>query len=244
MRRRIASPPTGAAETATVASATAAHRVSVAVDERDAVDLDLIPAKRRDDDGACVVLAHGAGGDMHQPLLVHLQEVLADNGHAAARFNFPYAQRGRRAPDATPRLLATWRAVLSYLGVRLQPRRLVLGGKSMGGRMASMLVAEGQHADGLLLLGYPLHPAGKTERLRDTHFDAIGCRCLFVQGARDRLCEPALLRRSLTRLRGEATLYEVAEADHSFAVPKRAGVTAAEVQAGIDAAVLDWLRAC
>ena len=218
--------------------------LEVRVDARDAVDVHLLTGSGEDKNRACVVLAHGAGGNMHQAPLPHLQSLLAANGFDCARFNFPYAQRGRRAPDAAPRLLATWRAVLALLESRLTPSRVVLGGRSMGGRMASVLVSEGRTADGLLLLGYPLHPVGKPERLRDAHFEAIDCRCLFVQGTRDRLCEPALLSRSLPRLRGEVSLYEVDEGDHSFKVPRHTGLDEAAVQQGIDAAVLEWLRAC
>ena len=222
---------------------TAECSFEVRVDARDAVDVHLLSAAEGAHGGVCVVLAHGAGGNMHQPPLVHLQTLLAQHGFSCARFNFPYAQRARRAPDAAPRLLATWRAVLAAIDERLSPTQLVLGGRSMGGRMASVLVSEGTPADGLLLLGYPLHPVGKPERLRDAHFEAIGCRCLFVQGTRDRLCEPALLSRSLPRLRGEVTLHEVEQGDHSFKVPKRTGMDEATVQQGIDSAVLEWLRA-
>ena len=225
-------------------AATPGFTARVQVDARDAVDVDVLAPSTTPRGATCVVLAHGAGGNMQQPLLVHLQSLLAKQGIACARFNFPYAQRGRRAPDAAPRLLATWRAVLAMLRPELEPARLVVGGRSMGGRMASMLVAEGEPADGLLLLGYPLHPPGRLERLRDAHFDAIGCRCLFVQGSRDRLCDPDLLKRALARLRGEVTLYEVAQGDHSFRVPKRAGIDADALQRGIDSAVLRWLRDC
>ena len=215
----------------------------VAVDERDTVEVNLLTPVAPRDPATFVVLAHGAGGDMHQPLLVAVQRMLTANGIGCARFNFAYAQAGRRAPDRAPRLLAAWRAVLATLRRHIDTRRWIVGGKSMGGRMASMMAAEGTPVDGLLLLGYPLHPAGRPHRLRDGHFDAITSPCLFVQGSADKLCEPALLKVCLPRLAGAATVYWVEQGDHSFKVPARSGASAADVQAGIHAAILDWLGA-
>src|ERR1700690_4358152 len=112
-----------------------------------------------------VVLAHGAGSDMTAPLLVAVADGLARHGFPTVRFNFPYKERGGRAPDPAPVLERCYRAVLAQVrGERgLSARRLVIGGKSMGGRMASHLAAAGESVDGLFLLGYPLHPAGKPE---------------------------------------------------------------------------------
>ena len=171
-----------------------------------------------------------------------MQALLVDAGVACARFNFPYKEAGRKAPDAQPRLLATWRAVIAALRERVAAKRLVAAGKSMGGRMASLLVAAGEPVDGLVFLGYPLHAAGRTDKLRDAHFPDIRVPCLFVQGDRDRLCDLALLRASLPKLAGPHELYVVEGGDHSFKVPKSAGVAPEAVQAGIDAALLDWLR--
>src|SRR5262249_18073777 len=132
--------------------------------------------------GTVIVLAHGAGGNMATPLLLDVAEDLAQDGIATVRFNFPYTQRGDRRPDPAPVLEACYRAVLEQ--VRSDPElhleRLVIGGKSLGGRMASHLAAAGEPVEGLLFLGYPLHPAGQPERLRAAHLSRIDVPMLFI----------------------------------------------------------------
>ncbi|HYD49782.1 MAG TPA: alpha/beta family hydrolase, partial [Terriglobales bacterium] len=120
-----------------------------------------------------VVLAHGAGNDMSNPLLVAVQAGLAKRGFAVLRFNFPYKERGRKLPDAAKVLEGSYRAVLAHgRDTGWVQGKLVIGGKSMGGRMASHLAGAGEAIDGLVFLGYPLHPAGKPERIRDAHLPA------------------------------------------------------------------------
>lgn len=131
--------------------------------------------------------AHGAGAPMDTPFMSFFATALADRGWRVARFEFPYMARRRREdrrppPDRQPVLLATWRAVIGHFG----PDRLVIGGKSMGGRMAS-LVADEAGVRGLACLGYPFHPAGKPERLRSEHLAALRTPCLICQGTRDAL---------------------------------------------------------
>src|SRR5215472_7934858 len=166
-----------------------------------------------------VVLAPGAGSDLSSPLLVGVGDGLARHGFASVRFNFPYRERGGRAPDRAPVLEASYRAVLEQVRAdrELRPRRAVIGGKSMGGRMASHLAAAGAPIDGLLLLGYPLHPAGRPTQLRTAHLVRIAVPMLFVAGTRDALCGLDLLRKTLAGLHG-ATLHVVEDGDHSFAV--------------------------
>jgi hypothetical protein len=190
-----------------------------------------------------LVLAHGAGNDMHQPLLVAVQQQLAAGGLAVARFNFPYTERGARAPDPAPVLETCWRAVLAALREALEPRRLVIGGKSLGGRMASHLAAQGAPVDGLVFLGYPLHPAGRPDALRTAHLDAIAAPMLFFAGTRDPLCRLDLLRATLATLPAPTTLHVIEDGDHSFAVPKRAGRSPAEVYGEIVRVTAAWLAA-
>ena len=140
-------------------------------------------------------------------------------------------------------LETTARAVGEHARASLGARRVVLGGKSMGGRIASQAVAKGAAADGLLFLGYPLHPPGRPETLRDRHLPAIRVPMLFVQGTRDTFARWDLLEAVVARLGATATLHRVDEADHSFRVPKRTGRTAADVEAEIVAAALGWLAA-
>jgi predicted alpha/beta-hydrolase family hydrolase len=189
-----------------------------------------------------VVLAHGAGNDMTNPLLVAVYEGLARRGFAAVRFNFPYKERGGRAPDRGPVLEACYRAVIEKVRERLRPRRLVIGGKSLGGRIASQIAAGGVDADGLLFLGYPLHPPNRPERLRDAHLPRVRAPMLFFAGTRDALCDLALLRRTTKKLKAPAKLHVVEDGDHSFKVLKRTGRTLEEVHEEIVTVAVKWLE--
>ena len=174
---------------------------------------------------AAVVLGHGAGADMNQAFLSAVHEGLAARGALALKFNFAYTEARRRVPDPPARLLATYRAAVAWLDAQPAARGLprILGGKSMGGRIASHVVAEGDAADGLLFLGYPLHPPGKPEKLRDAHLSSIRAPMLFVTGTRDELCDLERLRPVLERLGRRATLALIEDGDHSFHVRKASG---------------------
>jgi hypothetical protein len=191
--------------------------------------------------GVTVVLAHGAGSAMDHPFVVAFAAGLAARGVAAVRFNFPYVERGDRVPDRAPVLEACYRAVLR--AVRADPTlagRLVIGGKSLGGRMASHLAAASEAVDGLLFLGYPLHPAGRPQQLRAAHLPRIAAPMLFLTGTRDPLCPLETLRPVLAGL-PRATLHVVADADHAFAVRKKSGRTSAAVMDELLAATCTWL---
>jgi len=192
------------------------------------------------DGETAVVLAHGAGGNRRAPLLATIAEGLAAAGHRVVLTNFPYTEDKRRVPDPPALLEATVDAVAAYAEDTLGARRVVLGGKSMGGRMASQLVARGRRAAGLVFLGYPLHPPGRVESLRDAHLDSIAPPMLFIQGTRDALARWDLMEAVAARL-PRATLHRVEDGDHSFRVPKRTGRTPAEVEAAIVSAITSWL---
>ena len=192
------------------------------------------------DGETAVVLAHGAGGNRRTPLLVTVAEGLAAAGHRVVLTNFPYTEDKRRVPDPSALLEATIDAVAAYAEGTLGARRVVLGGKSMGGRMASQLVARGRPAAGLVFLGYPLHPPGRVESLRDAHLGRIAPPMLFVQGTRDALARWDLMEAVAARLPG-ATLHRVEDGDHSFRVLKRTGRTAPQVEADIVSAITSWL---
>ena len=172
-----------------------------------------------------LLLAHGAGSDMDAPLLLAVAESLALAGILVLRFNFPYTDAGRRAPDRADVLLGTLRAAADCLrsGTSWTPGRVYLGGKSMGGRIASHLAAQGYPCDGLVFLGYPLHPAGRPDRAgeRAAHLPRIAAPMLFIQGSRDALCDLALLRPLIEPLGRRARIHVIEEGDHSFEVPKR-----------------------
>jgi predicted alpha/beta-hydrolase family hydrolase len=196
-----------------------------------------------DDAAPAVILAHGAGADMRHPFMTAMRTGLAREGFAAVTFNFPYTEAGRRAPDRPPVLEACWRAVLDAVRAdpTLRPPWIAIGGKSMGGRIASHLAAGGAPVAALVLLGYPLHAAGRPDTRRAAHLGRIRVPMLFVQGTRDALCDLALLRPVLATL-PQATLHTIAEGDHSFGVPKRTGRAEADVRAEIVATVGAWLR--
>jgi len=192
-----------------------------------------------------VILAHGAGTDMYHPFLGAMQRGLADAGYVSVTFNFPYTEAGRRLPDRRPVLEECYRTVLDAVARDLAPPWIAIGGKSLGGRIASHLTAGGAAGDapvrGLLLLGYPLHPAGRPAQLRAEHLAAIRVPMLFVQGTRDALCDLALLRPVLARL-ARATLHTIEAGDHSFHAPRHTGRTDAATWSEIVGVAADWLR--
>ena len=165
-----------------------------------------------------LVLWHGAGGDVTERSMVAFAAAAANDGALGVRARFPYRVAGERAPDRMPLLLASARESIDAAAAlpNAAGRKLALGGRSMGGRVASLLVSEGLHADALVFLSYPLHPAGKPDKLRDAHLPAIRCPMLFVQGDRDTLCDLALLRPVLKKLGKRAELSVFPGADHGM----------------------------
>ncbi len=191
-----------------------------------------------------IILAHGAGSDMHHPFISYVHQHLAECGLLSVKFNFPYKDRGRKAPDRMPVLLATWSRIVTAVREDLEfsPQRLFLSGKSMGGRAASMLAAENVSCDGLIFLGYPLHPPGKPDKMRSEHLGAIVCPMLFIQGTRDRLCDLDRLRIALDRLKVPVSLHVIEGGDHSFKVPKRLGRSEEEVWQEIVEVICNWVN--
>lgn len=201
-----------------------------------------------DDPGRSAVLfAHGAGAGLDSSFMSAVAGELARRGLFVMRFNYAYAERMRRlakraAPDRRPQLEEVHRAALEHLRARLPGRRVVLAGKSMGGRIASYLAAAGEEVAGLAYLGYPLHPPGEPDALRSEHFGAIAQPSLFLAGARDALCRLDLLERELEAYGGVTTLEVVAGADPDFRVPRSDGRSRAEVLAHLAATVDAWER--
>lgn len=190
-----------------------------------------------------LVLGHGAGTDLSNPVLLAVGRGLADRGYFVLTFNFPYAEARRKPPDPPARLESAFRDAITVAHEAMGDRALILGGRSMGGRIASRLVAQGQPCAGLVLLAYPLHAARRPERLRTDHWPEITVPVLFVQGDRDRLCDLTLLERERrARLTGSGSqLHVVAGADHAFAVRKTDGRGPGAVLDEIVGAVGDWL---
>ena len=200
------------------------------------------PAAFRPGVTPALVLAPGAGSDLDTPLLLALERALAPE-ILIVRFNFPYREERRGRPDPQNKLEATYAAVLAWLGAHaeLRPGPLFAGGKSMGGRVATHLAAAGAEFAGLVLLGYPLHPAGAPARLRAAHLTRIRCPLLFIQGDRDALCRLDLLAPVRAGLAAPSRLHVIPEGDHSFQVPKRTGRTPAEITAEISATVAEFV---
>jgi hypothetical protein len=167
---------------------------------------------------ATLVVAHGAGAGIDHPFLVGFCRAIGEASVATLRFNFPYVERGRRSPDPERVLRETWIAAFEAATGRSADRPVLAGGKSLGGRIASMCVADGMPAAGLVFLGYPLHPPGKPERIRAEHLEKITVPMLFLQGTKDPFARPELLGPVLERLGDRATLEKVDGGDHSFRV--------------------------
>lgn len=189
-----------------------------------------------------LVLGHGAGGDRRTPLLLRCAEAVAASGRSVLLHNFPYSESRRRLPDPPELLEETTRAAVQA-AASLGAARLVAGGKSMGGRIASQAVASGTRVDGLVFLGYPLHAPGRPERLRDRHLGAVDAPMLFLQGTRDAFARWDLIEAVATRLGERATLVRLEDADHSFRVPKRGGRDGRQVEAGLFREIVSWLEA-
>jgi uncharacterized protein len=188
-----------------------------------------------------LILAHGAGTDMKGKTILALKDEFVRRGISVARFNFLYKQQGKSIPDKMPKLMASYRAVAELLRREVKPSSLVCGGHSMGGRTASMLAAEGYPMDGLLLLAYPLHPAGKPEKLRDEHLPSISVPTLCINGTQDELCIRELMDGVLPRLQPTWEMHWLEHADHSYKVPRSSGRTNAEVLTGIGELVASWM---
>jgi predicted alpha/beta-hydrolase family hydrolase len=192
-----------------------------------------------------VVVAHGAGAGMEHPFLRGFTDALNALGAATLRFNFPYRDAGRKFPDRPPLAIATWRAVMEaaagYAADHGDTGPLVACGKSFGGRMASMAVAEGMPAAGLVYLGYPLHPPGKPEKMRDEHLYGMTTPMLFLQGSRDTFATAHLLEDVVAKIGPTAVLQWVDGGDHSFAVAG-AKRPADEVGASLASPVAEFVR--
>jgi uncharacterized protein len=205
----------------------------------------VYPAAKPKPSGVTLILGHGAGAGQTSSFMVSFATALAARGIETVTFNFLYMEQRRRLPDAKDKLEACYRAVIETVARRKGARgALAIGGKSMGGRIASQVAAAGApEVAGLVFLGYPLHPPGKKDQLRDKHLPQIKAPMLFVQGARDAFGTPQELQPILKRLKVPTELYEVAGGDHSFKVPKSAGVPQADVHKAVQDRIDQWLRA-
>ncbi|HUB63103.1 MAG TPA: alpha/beta family hydrolase [Methylocella sp.] len=216
-------------------------RVEVAPDQ-DVTAL-VYPAANRDQTGVTLILGHGAGADQTSSFMTRFATDLAARGVNTVTFNFLYTEQGRRIPDTNNKLEACFQVVSETVRKKkIGCGTLVIGGKSMGGRIASQIAAAGANVEGLVFLGYPLHPPGKVDQLRAKHLSDIKVPILFVQGSRDAFGTPDELRQIIKKLKAATELYVVEGGDHSFKVSKRAGIKQDDAyQAVLDRIEL-WLR--
>ncbi|MCC9145064.1 MULTISPECIES: alpha/beta family hydrolase [unclassified Arthrobacter] len=196
---------------------------------------------RPSDPDVTIVVAHGAGAGMEHPFLTGFTGALNDGGAATLRFNFPYREAGKKFPDRAPAAVAAWKAVMEAVEARHDGAPVWACGKSFGGRMASMAVADGMPAAGLVYLGYPLHPPGKPEKLRDEHLYGLTLPMLFLQGTRDTFALPGELEPVAERIGPNAHVQRIEGGNHSFEVrgQKR---TPDAIGAGLAEPVLDFIR--
>lgn len=193
-----------------------------------------------------VLLAHGAGSDLDAPALIAVADALTALGIPSLRFNYPYRDAGRRAPDRPNVLLDATRTAAADLSrlAGLAPKRIVIGGRSMGGRYCSLAVGDEQdplQALGLLLLGYPLHPAGKPEKLRVEHLKRISIPTLFVSGTRDALGAQPELRKAARRVKGRVAWHWIESGDHGFKPLRSSGLSVEDVLADMAQASAAWV---
>lgn len=191
------------------------------------------------------LLTHGAGGSLDTPGLVALCDAIAQRGHLAIRTNLPYREASKKAVARASRAAEAFKVIFRSAQEHAPRTPWIVGGKSFGGRIASMAVADGLPAVGVLFYGYPLHPPGKPDRLRVDHWPDVKVPCLFLQGTRDTFAEPDLLEEYLRRLPRRARLHRVEGGDHSLRVSKAAapdGVARSpvEVVAGLGEIIDGW----
>jgi len=219
------------------------ERLRVEVSPQESTTAIVYPAAAKHRAGVALILGHGAGqtSDFMKSFAVGL----AARGIDIATFNFLYREQGRRIPDPNDRLEACWRTVIDAVRTRITSDgdALAIGGKSMGGRIASQVAAAGiGELAGLVFLCYPLHPPGRPDRLRAKHLPEVRAQMLFVQGSRDTFGTPDELRPIVTSLQPAADLYVVEGGDHSFKVRKGTGFGQEDVYRMIQDHIAAWLR--
>ncbi|HEX6627962.1 MAG TPA: alpha/beta family hydrolase [Gemmatimonadaceae bacterium] len=212
-------------------------RVRVGTEETSAI---FDPGAGKDE--MVFVFAHGAGGNMNDRGVVATARALQERGIGTVRFNFLYKEKKSGRPDPMPKLKDTFTAVVERARDELSPRTLIIGGRSMGGRAASMLAADEFDCAGLLLLAYPLHPPGKPDQLRDAHLPSITVPVLCFNGTRDPFCTPALMDQVVKRVKTKWEMVWVEGADHSFHVPKSSGKTDGLVLSEMADRIREWSK--
>jgi predicted alpha/beta-hydrolase family hydrolase len=191
-----------------------------------------------------VVLAHGQGSNLSDPLIEYLHRELTERRYLSLRFNFPFAEAGKRRPDSAHVLRRCYRAALGLLArdPTAAPAHVFLGGLGLGAQVAVGVASARIRVDGLVLLGYPLHPQDRPDEAQPEELFRIVAPLLFLQGSRDRSCDLEALRRVLRSVGAPTALQVVEQADRGFKVPKKSGRSAEEVREEILATVDTWIQ--
>lgn len=199
------------------------------------------------DPKATLVLAHGAGAPQSHPWMVAMARTIASHGLDVVTFDFLYTHAKRRLPDRPEVLEATWRAVFAAVRDRKGTSRpLIVGGKSMGGRIATQVAAQGGFPDlaGIVLLGYPLHPPGQPKKLRTAHLPKVTVPMLFIQGSRDSFGSPAELAPFVDSLPAGGRIFAIEGGDHSLNPPKRTGESLPTVMTRVAGEIVRFVGEC
>ena len=241
---------------------TDSQEIKVQVNETESVTALLYPADKKARVGTTIILGHGAGAGQLTPFMRLFARGLAERGFDVLTFDFVYMELRKKVPDRNDKLELCYRAVVDAAAKhkKLKDNRIVIGGKSMGGRIASQIAAylaknpkaedssEGiagtwlrPTLSGLVFLGYPLHPPGRADKLRDAHLPDIKAPMLFIQGSRDAFGTEEEIRDLIKRLKLPATLHAVAQGDHSLKVPKSTGTTQDAVYDKCLSAITAWI---
>jgi uncharacterized protein len=224
-----------------------AENLTIQVNDKEAVTALVYPADKKNHAGITVLLGHGAGANQTSGFMRMFAKGLASRGLDVMTFNFIYMEQGRSVPDQKPKLEACFRAVIeaALKHKKLKKNRLVIGGKSMGGRIASQVMAGEEKSDdvaGLVFLGYPLHPPGQSLKLRVEHLEHVHKPMLFVQGTRDALGTPDEIQPYIKNLRPAAKIYSIEGGDHSFKAPKKFGMSPEQIFESAMDEIDRWVR--
>src|SRR3982751_4084498 len=220
-------------------------QVKVQVGEYGSTTALLYEAPKKARTGITLILGHGAGANQLSAFMLAFAQGLSSRGLDIVTFNFLYSEARRGAPDPKPKLEACYSAVIAAARKhrKLKENRVAIGGKSMGGRIASQVAANGEEdLLGLVFLGYPLHPPGRPDKLRDAHLPDVKAPMFFIQGERDTFGSPSELRAVFKRLRIAAELLEIPTGDHSLKVLKSVGMSQPDVYEMVMNEITKWLN--
>jgi len=226
------------------------EELKIEITDTDSVSARLYRGARGHVKGVTLILAHGAGADQSSGFMCQYADGLSERGLDVLTFNFLYKEQHKNAPDPKAKLELCYRKVIEAVlkNSKLKKNRLLIGGKSMGGRIASQVaaaLAEGSDPlatkiDGLVFLGYPLHPPGNPAKLRTEHLDSIPMPMLFVQGTRDSLGTPDEIRPFIKKL--NAKIHVIEGGDHSFKAPQKFGLTQQQIHDGAMDEIVRWSK--